>query len=721
MSPQQFLAKYRIPCSLRQLYRYRVVYQREGVKGLVDGRSRGNHRRIDVEAEGFLRGYVAAHPQVSRKELCEALQEQVGVQVTPQGLSRCVQRLGIAVEGAPRRAEPLERWSPCAGVELVVALAWHVGWPQATAKVIRQAIVKARSSSAFAPAGQPSDFKGKNRRGQFTARYNRRADVRRERFQSVELKRGKKVVERMNVGQLKPLTLARKCLAVLLLPVITGNGAIRTVNTALGSALRSLCGFQYKQATVGRFLAELKYLGVSEALLPHLVGFWQRWWRQEWPQEEVGPLLCYYVDGNTKALWSSQHVKKSKVTMLGRVMGCLEQVFIHDSHGRPLYFETYAGQAPRGEYILSLFEKIEESLEGPGAPLRVQRAIVVDAAGNSVRTLRAFAAQRHYPYITSLDQNQWNPRKLRTQGRPQRYRYGAATLWDCEIELEDSTDQGYLWVTRAIRIQWDKGKETFLITSLPQSILGASVVVQAYFERWPYQELPFKGMKAVGCLHRVAGYGRQQRPQPRVQKRQEELARKIQKLKASVAEPLAALEAQEAQIAALIPKERRLRAKSRIVEGQRILPPEEAQALKDLSRQIDTHQARVKAIRKAHPALKKLERTEREWLRLQGKERVYQVDVELDQIMTYFRVSLVNLYTHLSRLLGGSPLSLVRLLHTVLLLSGRVQETATTRHITLERNAKDPATMERLAQAIDAINKLNIHDNREKRFSFALS
>jgi hypothetical protein len=108
-------------------------------------------------------------------------------------------------------------------------------------------------------------------------------------------------------------------------------------------------------------------------------------------------------------------------------------------------------------------------------------------------------------------------------------------------------------------------------------------------------------------------------------------------------------------------------------------------------------------------------------MRLQGKERVYQVDVELDQIMTYFRVSLVNLYTYLSRLLGGSPLSLVRLLHTVLLLSGRVQETATTRHITLERNAKDPATMERLAQAIDAINKLNIHDDRGRRFSFALS
>jgi len=43
--------------------------------------------------------------------------------------------------------------------------------------------------------------------------------------------------------------------------------------------------------------------------------------------------------------------------MLGRVMGCLEQVFIHDSFGHPIYFETYSGHAPVGEYVLSMFKK----------------------------------------------------------------------------------------------------------------------------------------------------------------------------------------------------------------------------------------------------------------------------------------------------------------------------------------------------------------------------
>jgi len=45
----------------------------------------------------------------------------------------------------------------------------------------------------------------------------------------------------------------------------------------------------------------------------------------------------------------------------------------------------------------------------------------------------------------------------------------------------------------------------------------------------------------------------------------------------------------------------------------------------------------------AQKDLQRLRRYEKQWLRLQGKEYVYRVDVELDQIMTYFRVALVNL------------------------------------------------------------------------------
>jgi hypothetical protein len=337
-----------------------------------------------------------------------------------------------------------------------------------------------------------------------------------------------------------------------------------------------------------------------------------------------------------------------------------------------------------------------------------------------VRTLRAFASQKKYHYITSLDDNQWDLRKVRKEGKAQRYRYGNATLWNCEIELEDSLEKGYLFLTRAIKIEWDRGKRTYLLTSLPNEIIGTSQVVKSYFDRWPDEELPFKVMKAVGCLHRVAGYGKQKRVDVNVQKRQAELAGKIQQRRVQLRESLTAISEQESKIAKLIPKERTLRAQSQIVDGQRILPHDKSEALKTISREIDRHKRQIKSIRKGNPDLKKLERAEHEWIRLQGKETVYQVDVELDQIMTFFRVSLVNLYSHMTHLMGWSHLSLVKFLYTVLLLTGNVQETSDIRHIILERDEKDPTTTAALSEGLLKINALNIRTMAGKKMVFSL-
>jgi len=718
LSAPVFFQRYEVPFSLTQYYRYRRAFGQAGREGLVDGRSEGNNRRIHREAEGFLVGYVSAQPDATQAELRQKLLEHFGIEVAQSALSECLERLAIRRSRRPREVQPLSWAAPYAGFQLVVALAWHFGWPQWAAQTIAKAIGRARKSNRFAP-DEKADLKGRSRSGCFTARYNQRSDVRQKRFQSVELKRPSRSLGSMDLAKVDEKTLARKCLAVLTLPFVTHNGEVRTVDTAPGKALKDFCGFDYRQATLTRFLSELKYLGVSGDLLRCQVGFWEGVWRDELPLEVNRPLLCYYVDGNTKALWS-QRVKKNKVTMLGRVMGCLEQVFVHDSHGRPIYCETYPGHAPVGEYVLSLFGKIERSLEGPGPKLPVQRAIVMDAASNSVRTLRAFASQQKYHYITSLDDNQWDLRKVRKQGKPQRYKYGEATLWDCEIELKDSTEKDYLFVTRAIKIEWDRGKETYLITSLPKQIISTSEVVKAYFDRWPDEELPFKVMKAIGCLHRVAGYGKQRQPDVRVRKRQEELASQIRQLRAELREPLSAIVEEETKVAKLIPKERCLRARSQIVDGKRIFAPNEAEEFEKISRLINAHERRVKTIHKENADLRKLDGAEREWIRLQGKETVYKVDVELDQIMTFFRVSLVNLYTYVAHLMGWSHLSLVKFLHVVIFLNGRIEETRESRHIILERNEKDPKTMNALSAAISKINALQIRNPAGQRISFDL-
>lgn len=721
VSVDEYLARHAVPFSRPQYFRYKARLEAAGLDGLRDGRGKGNHRKLTPDAEGFLRGLHQANPGLSLQGLCTALATAVGLQVDRSTVSRFLRDVGAPVAW-PRPGDPVRRFTPCGGFEILGALALHLGWAQHTAAVIRREGTRFRRSVAFRRERRSRDRRGRNALGQFTGAYNRRADIRRSRFASVDAKRAHKNFSRMAVFQAGERVVARKCLGVLALPLITLNGTTRSANGPLGNALAHFCGVNYQHATLDKFLRELKYLGIAERLLRDQVAFWQGHWRQAAGRPSGLPFLCYYVDGNTKPLWSKQRVKQNKVTMLGRVMGCLEQVFVHDGFGHPVYLETYAGKAPVGEHVLALFEKIEAALEGPGPPLRVTRVIVMDAASNGVATLRAFAAQDRYHYITALDDNQWQPRKVRAEGRPKRYYYGAATLRECQLELEDSRDKGYLVVVRAVRIDWDYGKRTVLITSLPKDAVGASLVVKAYFDRWPCEELQFRGMKAFACLHRVAGYGKTKLPDEKVRRTQTELQGRMTALRHRLRGPLHALADHEERLAGCIAHERRLHARGQVVDGKRVVDESMRPRLHALAREMAQCRRHIKAIEGEWAKdLRRLRRYEKEWLRLQGKDSVYRIDVELDQIMAYFRVALVNLSSwFLQTCLPNHPMALAQFLHNILLLSAEIELTKDIRRIRLTRNPKDPDGMARLEPALRRLNDLQIHHLDGRRIEFAL-
>jgi hypothetical protein len=346
----------------------------------------------------------------------------------------------------------------------------------------------------------------------------------------------------------------------------------------------------------------------------------------------------------------------------------------------------------------------------------------MDAASNGVATLRAFAQQDRYHYITSLDDNQWNPRKVREEGRPKRYYYGDASLRDCLVELEDSREKGYRVGVRAVRIDWDYGKRTVLITSLPKEAVGASRVVKAYFDRWPNEELQFRSMKSFACLNRVAGYGKKKLPDERVRQTQKQLQARITALRQSLRQPLKAIAEQEERLAACIEKERRIYSQGRVVDGKRIVNEERQVLLKSLSSEMAQCRRRIKSIESEWGRdLHKLRRYEKEWLRLQGKDFVYRIDVELDQIMTYFRIALVNLSSwFLRHCLDRRSMSLAKFLHNILLMPAQIELTKDERRIRLERNPKDPECMEHLQSALQRLNELNIRHLDGKRIEFSL-
>ncbi len=126
--------------------------------------------------------------------------------------------------------------------------------------------------------------------------------------------------------------------------------------------------------------------------------------------------------------------------MLDRVMNCLENVFIHDGKGHPLYFQTFQGHVDLGKHALNMATKLTQMLDNPSAHIQVNRIIIVDGGGNSVKTLRAFIDSDEY-FTTILDDNQVKDRKFKHMRLETRYRYGNANLVDCQIELVDSSDK----------------------------------------------------------------------------------------------------------------------------------------------------------------------------------------------------------------------------------------------------------------------------------------
>jgi pyruvate-formate lyase len=180
------------------------------------------------------------------------------------------------------------------------------------------------------------------------------------------------------------------------------------------------------------------------------------------------------------------------------------------------------------------------------------------------------------------------------------------------------------------------------------------------------------------------------------------------------------LEHQQENLCQLYAKERRLREKSVIRAGQRILSIEDKPKFVEIRKAINRTQREIRQLQATEPKqLKALDNKIREWQRLTGKTTVYRVDVELDQIMTSFRMCLVNLLCHLlENYLGNLRMTHQNLLHTFLYLPGEIISMSNQRIVKIQANVKEPKMMKRLEKAITKLNheKIQTLDGKELRF-----
>ena len=508
-------------------------------------------------------------------------------------------------------------------------------------------------------------------------------------------------------------------LALLCLPLVTSNGKTSRVNRVKGNDLEFLCGYNYKDASLDRYLRELKYLKISEQLIIEIAKFWINFWKKESGEEAY--FVCYYIDGNTKPLWSSNSCYKGKVTMLGRVMNCLENVFIHDGKGHPLYFQTFHGHVDLGKHALEMQTKLIQLLGNSSAHVQVNRILIMDGGGNGVKTLRALSESDEY-FITILDDNQTKDRKFKHIREETRYKYGNASLVDCQIELLDSSEKNYIFECRAVINKWDNGRKSVLVTDVPRELLNESEITKKYFDRWPMQEKTFREAKSGVNIHRVVGYGKKIDAYDKMKEKHKEICKTITKLKYRLREPLKEIEIIDEQLASLYTLEKSLREKSEIIEGKRVLGDTDSIQLQHYEAQISKCLNKQKIIEnKRKGDFDRLKMCLKEEKRIRGKDKVYRIDTELDQIMTCFKMSFVNLCSlFLTKCFNDEKMELLTLFESIFQLDGSASILNKKKIIEFVTNPKEPNLMDKLNNGLSILNTMNICDLDERLIEFKM-
>lgn len=696
-----------VPFSLSRYYKYCKAMQKYGTEGLRDHREDATQTKMTLTIQNYILSTLKENRSISSPKLKIKILEIFGISLSEDTIN--VFRASKSLTRIPIKKPEYES-QKSGGGEILTFLAFYTGIIEIITKTIIQRRDEILQTESIDRAKTfKLDHPESRNHGKFTREYNQQEDVRNNRFKSIDQKIPLKTLSSMNIFLKSNKIISRYNLALLCLPLVTSNGKSSRINRVRGNDIAFLSGYNYKDAALDKYLRELKYLKISNQLILETAKFWINFWKKE--QNEETCFVCYYIDGNTKPLWSSHSHYKGKVTMLGRVMNCLENVFVHDGKGHPLYFQTFQGHADIGEHALNLVTKLNQMLDNPSAHIQVNRIIIFDAGGNGVQTLREFDKSDEY-FITILDENQTKDRKFKHKRLETQYKYGTAKLIDCQIELKDSYEKDYIYESRAVVVNWDNGRKAVIITDIPRELLDESEVVKKYFDRWPLQEKIFREEKSSLRIQNIVGYGTKIESYDKMNERHRKICETITNLKLKLEVPLKEIDDIEAQLTDFYQQERILREKSKIVDGIRVLDDADAICLKECESNINRCIRQKAKIEKEHKDdFEKYRRCLEEEKRLRDKDKVYRIDIELDQIMTCFKMSFVNLCSFfLIKCFENEKFELLTLMESIFQLDGSASVSSDRKAIDLKMNPKEPDLMNKLYKALQILNTMQVHD-----------
>jgi len=284
----------------------------------------------------------------------------------------------------------------------------------------------------------------------------------------------------------------------------------------------------------------------------------------------------------------------------------------------------------------------------------------------------------------------------------------------------DSDEKNYIYESRAVIVNWDNGRKAVVITDIPRELLDESEVVKKYFDRWPLQEKVFREEKSGVHIQYVSGHGTKIDSYDKMVGKHKKICETISHLKLKLGAPLVEINVIDAELTDLYQQEKILREKSNIVEGKRILDDADAICLKECESNINRCNRQKAKIEKEHEEdFDKLRKNVEEEKRLRGKDKVYRVDVELDQIMTCFKMSFVNLCSFfLIKCFEGEKFELLTLMESIFQLDGGASVSDDRKVIDIEMNPKEPDLMDKLYKGLQILNTMQVHDLEGREIGF---
>ena len=701
-------------------------------------------RKMSEEVRGALRVLAVAHPELGSEALAGKLMELLGISVRPTAVQGALRELGLArprgrppgrgnVRPVPPSDEEEEVVTPLglAGAELLKAVNEDIGAVQALTKAI-----SAHLDGLPEPEGPVlDDTANRDERGRFLPGYNRPAERTEpelgQRFHTVEERRKRKNLPAMRVANESEVTLARKNLALVLLPTVVRGSRWSALEHWRGEQLGDLIGFSYQASTLDKYLREVKLAGAAATAREAVTSFWTA---QEGPvtDPQTGAVILY-VDTKTKPLWTHHWTRSTKVSQTGRVMPAVSTITLHSGAGTPLIFRTWSGQVSIPAEV-SRFLDTYEKHAGEGTARRI---VVMDREAHAVWLFKELSADgRHY--IVPLRKSVVGPSAQFEELGP----------WTSYLQTRDEVREAHLWLNdsrkgeKALRVRvvgrrrHRTGKVAWYATNTSAAEFSSSDVIRLYFDRWPAQEHVYRdGSGAIGLdVHH--GYGKKKIDNVAVLDKLEKLqgrARRLAAKKAHHENELAPLREQlsdwEKAIDVLEPEVAELGASLagalgsgadtgvKLAEAFQTYQTYERWLAEARRESATTQQAIAFATQGAAECEAKEARRVEDQRLLERRRQIFTVDVELDEMLTAFKLTFMNLCSVLMKDYLGIRMELETLIDAVLTLPGERVLSPGVETVRIFRPKRDARTMAAVERACIALTERGlVRNGRALRF-----